>query len=192
MGSDTIEMVIYLSVLMLIPLAPACILYKFLPSKTLVEGPFKGLTINLSGAFAGYFILVLVALSLLYPKIISTPQNYEVWKIKGRVFYEYTTNNGGKKLDATGIKLGILPPEFQIGTHGNFWMNVLVRPGHVSGSKDYPTLFFRHKDHKEESIVLNSANCDINHKAKEIILTQDIRLEKLPEPIRGLSVESIR
>jgi len=41
----------------LLPLIPAYILFKFLPSEPFVNGPFKGLQVNFSGATAIYFIL---------------------------------------------------------------------------------------------------------------------------------------
>lgn len=53
-----------LAALLLVPLAPAYILYRKLPSDTVVKGPFKGLTVQLTGAFAGYFVLVLVGSGL--------------------------------------------------------------------------------------------------------------------------------
>jgi hypothetical protein len=60
----TFNLIANLSTVLLIPLLPAFILYRFLPSKTAVKGPFKGLTINLTGAFGGYFLLVLIAIGL--------------------------------------------------------------------------------------------------------------------------------
>ena len=53
--------ILYLLTGFLVPLIPAYILYKTLPAETSVSGPFQGLKINLSGAFGGYFLLVLIA-----------------------------------------------------------------------------------------------------------------------------------
>ncbi len=55
-----------LAALLLVPLVPAYILYKNLPSKTSVKGPFKGLNIQLTGSFGGYFLLVFFSSGLLY------------------------------------------------------------------------------------------------------------------------------
>ncbi len=56
-----------LAAILLLPVIPAYILYKFLPaSDTDVSGPYKGLSIKLKGAFAGYFLLVLVGMALQY------------------------------------------------------------------------------------------------------------------------------
>lgn len=56
-----------LAAILLLPVIPAYILYKFLPaSDTDVGGPYKGLSIKLKGAFAGYFLLVIVGTALQY------------------------------------------------------------------------------------------------------------------------------
>jgi hypothetical protein len=56
-----------LAAILLLPIIPAYILYKFLPaSETDVSGPYQGLSLKLKGAFAGYFLLVLIAVALQY------------------------------------------------------------------------------------------------------------------------------
>ena len=56
-----------LAAVLLLPLIPAFLLYKFLPSKTNVSGPFKGLNLKLTGAFGGYFLLVVTAIGVFFP-----------------------------------------------------------------------------------------------------------------------------
>src|SRR5450432_330204 len=56
-----------LAAVLLLPLIPAFLLYKFLPSRTNVSGPFKGLNLKLTGAFGGYFLLVLTAVGVFFP-----------------------------------------------------------------------------------------------------------------------------
>lgn len=56
-----VNTVVLLSVVVLLPLIPAFLLYKYLPSKTIAEGPFKGLNVHLTGAFAGYFLTFITA-----------------------------------------------------------------------------------------------------------------------------------
>lgn len=56
-----------LAAILLFPLIPAFLIYKFLPaSETDVSGPYQGLSLKLKGAFAGYFLLVIVSLVLQY------------------------------------------------------------------------------------------------------------------------------
>jgi hypothetical protein len=65
--SFTNNFVYVLAAVMLLPLIPAFLLYKFLPSKTSISGPFKGLNLKLTGAFGGYFLLVLTAIGVFFP-----------------------------------------------------------------------------------------------------------------------------
>jgi hypothetical protein len=60
-----VETITLLAAVILIPLVPAFLLYKFLPSKAAVKGPLKGLQLNLQGAFAGYFALVLLSFGII-------------------------------------------------------------------------------------------------------------------------------
>jgi len=59
-----------LAAILILPLIPALIIYKFLPvgkpEDTDISGPFSGLSLKLKGAFAGYFLLVVVGLVLQY------------------------------------------------------------------------------------------------------------------------------
>lgn len=92
-----------LAAILLLPLIPAFLLYKFLPSKTNVSGPFKGLNLKLTGAFGGYFLLVLTAIGVFFPllkndqaKIIqqqreqiqeleNTVKGRQEWVMKGNI-----------------------------------------------------------------------------------------------------------
>jgi hypothetical protein len=92
-----------LAAVLLLPLIPAFLLYKFLPSKTNVSGPFKGLNLKLTGAFGGYFLLVLTAIGVFFPllkndqaKVIeqqsekikqleNTISDHQKWVMKGYI-----------------------------------------------------------------------------------------------------------
>lgn len=63
----TTNFILVLSAMLILPLLPAFILYKFLPSKTNVSGPFKGLNLKLTGAFGGYFLLVITSIAVFFP-----------------------------------------------------------------------------------------------------------------------------
>lgn len=55
-----------LAAILMMPLIPALLIYIKLPSRTSVQGPFKGLNIRLTGAFGGYFLIVLIAVGISY------------------------------------------------------------------------------------------------------------------------------
>lgn len=77
-----------LAAILLLPVIPAYILYKFLPaSETDVSGPYQGLSLKLKGAFAGYFLLVIVGLALQYV-VMNNNQKKEI---------ESLTRNGSQK-----------------------------------------------------------------------------------------------
>lgn len=70
-----------LAAILLLPVIPAFIVYKFLPvgkpGDTDISGPYKGLSLKLKGAFAGYFLLVIVGLALQY-SIMNSEQKKKI------------------------------------------------------------------------------------------------------------------
>lgn len=84
-----------LAAILIIPLIPAFIIYKFLPaSDTDVSGPYQGLSLKLKGAFAGYFLLVIVGLALQYV-VMNNKQQKEIEAL----------HRDGKDKDATIAQL---------------------------------------------------------------------------------------
>ena len=71
----------------LLPLVPAVLIYLIFPKSVVaLKGPFSGLTIRASGAFAAYFIILLVTI----PMLNRLNQNLEnefrpTWQISGSV-----------------------------------------------------------------------------------------------------------
>lgn len=70
---------VYILTAMLLPIIPAYIVFKFLPTEANVGGPFHGLNLRLTGAFGGYFILVILILFAPRPK--WEPE--ELWTVRG-------------------------------------------------------------------------------------------------------------
>ncbi|HEX7903459.1 MAG TPA: hypothetical protein VF487_06245 [Chitinophagaceae bacterium] len=56
---------IYILAWFILPLTPAFILFKFLPSVGNVEGPLKGMQLKFGGAFAGYLILFFISYNVM-------------------------------------------------------------------------------------------------------------------------------
>ncbi len=76
------------TLVVLLPMVPAFILFKFLPesSKAEAEGPYHKLKIKLGGAFAGYFVVVLLMSGLLHGHFKpESGSAYEIWKIAGEI-----------------------------------------------------------------------------------------------------------
>lgn len=90
MSGDTAENLIYIAAAVLLPLIPAFILYKILPAKANLVGPLGKFTLKLSGAFAGYFALVIIVFGFVYsrpnkaePCPVLPKERYSVYKVQG-------------------------------------------------------------------------------------------------------------
>jgi hypothetical protein len=82
--------ILIFSLWILLPILPAFILYKFLPGNVItVKGPFKGLKVDMAGAFAGYFLLFIGCFLLVKQMIFEKPDRYEVWTVKAMIYDEY-------------------------------------------------------------------------------------------------------
>jgi hypothetical protein len=77
-----------LAAILILPLIPALIIYKFLPvgkpEDTDISGPFSGLSLKLKGAFAGYFLLVVVGLVLQYA-IMNNKQEKTIVQLQNKL-----------------------------------------------------------------------------------------------------------
>lgn len=141
---------VHMSFGILLPLAPAFVLYKVLPSKAKVSGPFKGLTVQLSGAFGGYFVLTLIAFGFLasrpQPKPLATE---EIWEVTGKVDCQ-----GSDPVDINQLRLSMMPPSTVTGGDGTFIVQVPVKRL-PSGEAKLPILLIEHTGHETVSIDLN-------------------------------------
>jgi len=174
---------IWIFTAILLPVVPALLLYKLLPSTADVSGPFHGMQIKLSGAFAGYFLLVLVILFWPRPKAA-----YEVWTVKGQI-----QDQNGTVLPQDKVNLNIQPRSIDyIQDEGTFEMDILVKRGQ-SGQAKFPTLLVEWQPAQpfgNAPVHLDPSNqlfgkkykLKIDDKLREITITEPIVLEKkIPE-----------
>lgn len=81
------EPIIQLAAILLIPLVPAFLLYRLLPTTADVTGPIGGLSVRFTGAFGGYVVLVLVAIGFfrtLPPRIdMAEMPFYVTYEVEG-------------------------------------------------------------------------------------------------------------
>ena len=174
-----IESLVLITFMILLPITPAYILYKALPAKTTVTGPFKGLNIQLSGAFAGYFLLVLTILGFLAAR--PTPSVYQVWEVKGKINCAQDDFSTDKR-----FLLTLRPPSQSVVEDGRFTIQVATIPGQAGGCK-FPTLVIEHPDYQTITIDLDEeqktygqqvANVKIDKDAKSISVKDPISLKK--------------
>ena len=118
----------------LVPAIPAVIIFKLIPNnKVFVNGPFQGLKINLTGAFGGYFLLIIASYLMVNKMIFEKQPDVEVWTLKGFVKDDRAIPLDCKKHQASLT----LYPEHKI-ENGDLTFPVLVN--YRSTGYDFPRI----------------------------------------------------
>jgi hypothetical protein len=111
MSENIIVIVIYVALIVIVPLIPAIIIFRLFPgTRVFVKGPFKGLSVRFAGAFAGYFIIVIVVSGVVtsyYLNESKKPDQYDLWTVEGRIQYE----NPSERTLYSNVIISIIPPE---------------------------------------------------------------------------------
>ena len=144
------EIIIYIAVTVLLPILPAYIIYKTLPvGKTIVRGPFKGLKIQLTGAFAGYFLIIIVVFGFIELRI---RERCQIWQVTGYAGLE----DDSSPLETRNILISEQPPSGKVNEDGSFKVNILVKPG-ATGELEWPMLIFDHPSEQYELAPINTS-----------------------------------
>jgi hypothetical protein len=127
---------VFMTALVILPLIPAVVLFWALPSKGQVSGPFKGLNVKFSGAFAGYMILFGCLLQI-------RPTDFDhshVWQVKGRVAFKRP--HAETKPNTNDIRVRVTPPDLVVhgdgSGGGSFRFDVPIPE--KNGEPDFPRL----------------------------------------------------
>jgi len=96
--------IVFLVFVIVLPLLPAYLLFKYLPAPGSVEGPLKGLNIRFSGAFAGYLV-IFFSLLLAKPNDFT---HYHTWTVRGHV--EFQRAAGEEMPNVRDVVIRLLPP----------------------------------------------------------------------------------
>jgi hypothetical protein len=106
-GPDWVLRFTFVLVVLLVPLVPAYVLFRILKSSATLKGPFQGLTLNLGGAGALYFAIVILLFYTLRPWTAPEARD-ECWTVKGLTGLE------SPGPDAEQIFIRVRPPEVDI------------------------------------------------------------------------------
>lgn len=120
---------LFFVVIVLLPLVPAFILYRLLPGQTDVQGPWHGLKIKLTGAFGGYFLLVITLLIA-----AARLPTYDVWTVHGRM---HLTDQATGLFDESTLRFTVKPPGLAVQPDGRFRLT-LFRVPDPSGHPQLP------------------------------------------------------
>jgi hypothetical protein len=188
------EELTYIAAIALIPLVPAFLLYRLLPpGQTNVSGPFRGLNINLTGSFAGYFLVLLIITSFVVFLIRRQPvpqvppaYQYEVYTVTGTI--DLKTGDTSPVLDHKQFTLSLAPPERAVGPDGSFSFDIPVRPDQT-GQPAFPDLIVTYQDPNYETATVHlddtspyqqAFKIDCNRETKRIDITPAVTLGTNP------------
>jgi hypothetical protein len=93
------QLLVIIFTIVLLPLVPAILLFKLLPSDASAQGPWKGLKIKVGGAFAGYFIMALLVTGISY-YYVSPPLTQTEYRISGVL----RTDDPGARIDLNELE----------------------------------------------------------------------------------------
>ncbi|HEX8844149.1 MAG TPA: hypothetical protein VF791_05875 [Pyrinomonadaceae bacterium] len=179
------EDLLYIAVAVLVPLIPAYILYRTLPAQASLGGPFKGLNLQLSGAFAGYFVLVLVVFGFVYsrprqcPAVTPCPPpdvlKSTVYNVEGQIAV-------GGQMNVKEIALSLQPPERTVESNGHFAFDIPVKPGQA-GESEYLSLLINYPEYEQETIDLREKPPSFFKQLYHIHYDKNARKIYIEEPI---------
>jgi hypothetical protein len=159
----------YIALIVLLPMVPAIAIFKLLPSRAAVTGPFKGLKINLGGAFAGYFVLLVLLLS-----VFRTPPaegRSQIWRVKGRVRFD------GPSIPFGDVRISFVPPTERLKGDGTFNFRILATVSD-DGEVEFPELRLEADGYEHVTLPLESLQAKAGRK---IEFGEPIQLRPLPE-----------
>jgi hypothetical protein len=147
--------------IVLVPTLPAYLLFRALPSTAIVTGPLKGLTINLGGAFAGYFALVVLIFST--HSIWNPPPAYQVWDVKGKIVEPVGAATHPLQMQDFQLE----PAAFKSLGAGTFKLTLFTTPAQ-DGSIQFPDMKINREPYDSVPVSLEAATKD--EKRHEITL----------------------
>ena len=175
---------VYTLLILLIPIIPAFILFRFLPGSANVQGPFRGLDIKLGGAFAGYIVAVI--LSWWIVSSLLAPTWSDNWNVVAHLKF---AGQGGNQPSPTEALILVHPPTPEIDSNGLIQLTVAI-PRVCKNSYELQRLIVAQDGYETVAIPLDP---DRKHLAsyggedyqvsfdvskKQIIVTQPIVLTK--------------
>lgn len=140
------QTIMYIVVTILVPLIPAYIIYRVLHSQTHATGKYMGLNIDLKGAFAGYFLLVLC----IFGFITARQRAFTLYTVEGKIQLKSAQ-------DLKAVSMGISPPTTEVLPTGDFVIRVPVE----NGSHELPRLLIECSGY--DAVNINLAEDTVFH-----------------------------
>jgi hypothetical protein len=120
MRTEATITIVVMAVVVILPLLPAFLLFRFLPSQGSAEGPFHGMTIKFSGAFSGYLV-VFLALLAIRP---GEANHYHTWTVSGSLVFDQPV--GTPPPNPNDVFIRFVPPRLTVLNQGAFRWDIPV------------------------------------------------------------------
>lgn len=146
---------VVLLVIILVPTIPSYLLFKLLPSSAVVNGPFKGLRIDLGGGFAGYFLIFITLVGI---RAGFEATNYQKWSVVGQIIQPDAPNT--PYVDPRYVTLSV--PSLRSDSNGNFTMDFLTTS---DGQLDYPHLYINFPCCQPKTYWLGPKEQNVRHES---------------------------
>lgn len=147
MNQELQSSIIVMVAVVCLPVLPAFLLFKFLPSAGSAQGPLHGGKIRFTGAFAGYLV---VFLSLLYVRPTES-KHFHTWTVEGRVVFEQAP--GEPEPNVNDVVARAVPPRLAVLNGGGFLWDVYVVESD-DGRMHFPDLQFDLRGHRGMTLAL--------------------------------------
>lgn len=138
----------YTLLIILVPLVPAFILFRFLRSTADVEGPLRGLHVKLTGPFAAYVVGVLltshIVANLMEPVLADT------YTIVGNIQVDDAASGRPSPREVVVVSR---PPDPSIADNGGFQMKMAI-PRSASTAPDLQQLVFSKSGYQTATVAL--------------------------------------
>ena len=177
---DELTAFLHLSLVILLPMVPAYVLFKALPGSADVSGPLQGLNIKLGGAFAGYFALLVLVFST--HNIWNPVRAGQIWQVKATLLDE----NGAVIQSLDPNYIGLDPNTFDTNKDGSFTLTVATQPTQ-GGAIVLPSVTVSYPSFQQPTIALDPADPSagnaglVRDERSHVIRIPPIRLKRLPE-----------
>lgn len=167
--------IIALCVIVILPIVPSIILFRFLKTNATVKGkafesgPFKGLQYDISGAGALYFLVLLVCVYSISLK--PRREDVEIWKFKANVGLD---SRYSPRRIRDIVAYVSHPKEFTIEEDGSFHMQLLIHRK-ADGSLEFPSILFQ-LDTLSRVVQLDTASSMFTKNYKKEIVSNTIEI----------------
>ncbi|UCG43876.1 MAG: hypothetical protein JSU73_04455 [candidate division WOR-3 bacterium] len=173
-GPDWVLRFTFVLVVVLVPLVPAYVLFRILKSTATLKGPFQGLTLNLGGAGALYFAILMLLFYTLKPW--TAPEAIEeCWTIEGAAVLDEPPQSG-----IMNVFVRARPPELDYVLRDTVGFEI---PGAIPGPSQELKLLITADGYCDELLPIplsrrDSAAFEYDDKTRTVRVLEPITLER--------------